>query len=288
MTSPNRSSETRPEGREELVLEGIARPGMATALRELWHFREVLRSFTSRSVRVRYKQALLGITWAVIQPLAFLGLFVIFFGRVADISGGGVPYAAFALSALVPWQFVSNGVSLGTGSLVSDAALIRKVYFPREAAVLGAIGATGLDLAVGIGLFLALAPFLGAKLGLSFLYVPLLVVALTIPVVGICLPLAAINVYYRDFRYVLPLATQLALFASPVAYPVSLVPERWQGLYALVNPFVGPLDGFRNAMALDDAPDWHLLGLSALTGVVLLVVGYRVFKAFEPEFSDVV
>lgn len=288
MTALDEPIDDARRSRDELVLEGIARPRVSTALRELWQFREVVRSFTSRSVRVRYKQALLGVAWAVIQPLAFLALFVVFFGRIADISGGGIPYAAFALSALVPWQFVSSGISLGANSLVSDAALVRKVYFPREAAVLGSIGATGLDLAIGIGLFLVLAPFLGAHLGLSLLYVPLLVVALALPVVGLCLPLAALNVYYRDFRYALPLMIQLGLFASPVAYPVSAIPEDWQSIYALVNPFVGPLDGFRNAMALDAPPDWHLLGLSALTGILLLGVGYRVFKAFEPEFSDVI
>jgi ABC-type polysaccharide/polyol phosphate export permease len=274
--------------RDELILEGVARPRTVAALRELWHFREVVRSFTSRSVRVRYKQALLGVAWAVIQPLAFLVLFVIFFGRIANVSGGGVPYAAFALSALVPWQFVANGISLGANSLVTDAALIRKVYFPREAAVLGAIAATGLDLGIGLGLFLVLAPFLGAHLGASLLYVPLLVLALVVPVLGFALPLSALNVYYRDFRYALPLALQLGLFASPVAYPVSAVPEEWRGFYAVVNPFVGPLEGFRNAMALDTAPDWSLLGLSAITGVVLLVGGYRLFKSFEPEFSDVI
>lgn len=274
--------------RSELVIESLQRVRAGRSIADLWHYREVLRSFTSRTVRLKYKQALLGVMWAVLQPLAFLVLFVIFFGRLGGVSGGGVAYAAFALSALVPWQFVANGLSFGTNSLVQDAALVRKVYFPREAPVLGSIAATFLDLLVGVCLFLAIGPFIGAHLGFALLYVPLVTVTLTISMTALCIPLAALNVYYRDFRYAVPLLIQLGLFASPVAYPVSTIPEQWRPIYALLNPFVGSLEGFRRALALDQAPDWGLLGLSLVSAVVLLVIGYRVFKGLEPEFSDVI
>jgi lipopolysaccharide transport system permease protein len=274
--------------RRELVIERLSRVRSVRSIWELWHYREVLRSFASRTLRLKYKQALLGVSWVVIQPLAFLSLFVIFFGRLANIGGGGVPYAAFALSALVPWQFIANGLTFGTNSLVQDAALVRKVYFPREAPVLGAIAATLLDLLIGICVFLVVGPLIGAHLGAALVYIPLLVLTLVISVTGVCLLLAALNVYYRDFRYALPLLIQLGLFASPVAYPVSSVPDRWQTLYALLNPFVGSLEGFRRSLALNAAPDWRLLGLSLITGLVLLIVGYRTFKALEPEFSDVI
>lgn len=277
-----------PSVRSELVIEGTHRVRAGRSLADLWHYREVLRSFTSRTIRLKYKQALLGVSWAVLQPLAFLGLFVIFFGRLAGVSGGGVPYAAFALSALVPWQFVANGLSFGTNALVQDAALIRKVYFPRELPVLGAVAATLVDLLIGVAVFLAVGPFIGAHLGVALLYIPLVTVTLTISVTALCIPLAALNVYYRDFRYALPLLIQLGLFASPVAYPVSSIPEQWRTLYALLNPFVGSLEGFRRVLALDQAPDWGLLGLSLVSALVVLVVGYRVFKGLEPEFSDVI
>jgi lipopolysaccharide transport system permease protein len=278
---------SRPVG-HELVIERRSRVRSLRSVPELWYYREVLRSFASRTVRLKYKQALLGITWAVIQPLAFLALFVIFFGRLVNVGGGGVPYAAFALSALVPWQFVANGLTFGTNSLVQDSALVRKVYFPREAPVLGAIAATLLDLLIGLFVFLAVGPFIGAHIGAAALYVPLLTLTLAIPVTGACLLLSALNVYYRDFRYALPLLIQLGLFASPVAFPVTRIPDGWQTIYALLNPFVGPLEGFRRALALGQAPDWGLLGLSLITAVLLLIVGLRVFKAFEPEFADVI
>lgn len=281
------ASAPRP-GSSELVIETLQRVRAGRSLRDLWHYREVLRSFTSRTIRLKYKQALLGVSWAVLQPLAFLVLFVIFFGRLGGVSGGGVPYAAFALSALVPWQFVANGLTFGTNSLVQDAALVRKVYFPREAPVLGSIAATFVDLLVGMCLFLAIGPFIGADLGAALLYVPLVTATLTISVTALCIPLAALNVYYRDFRYAVPLLIQLGLFASPVAYPVSTIPEQWRPLYALLNPFVGSLEGFRRALALDQAPNWGLLGLSLISALVVLVIGYRIFKGLEPEFSDVI
>lgn len=248
----------------------------------------MLRAFTARNIRVKYKQAALGFTWVVLQPLAFLVLFVVFFGRVAKIPTDGVPYAAFALSSLVPWQLVSNGLTLGGNGLIADSGLLRKLYFPREIPVLAAIGAVLPDIAVGFGLFLVLGPFLGANLSATVLWVPLLTVALLVPVVGVSLPVASLNVYYRDFRYALPLAVQLLLFASPVAYPISTVPLRWQRWYALANPFAGPIDGFRRALALGQHPDFALVGLSLASGVAVLVVGYRVFRAFEPDLADVV
>lgn len=259
-----------------------------SSLRELARHTSVLRAFVARNIRVKYKQAALGFTWVLLQPLAFLVLFTVFFGRLARIPSDGVPYAAFALSSLVPWQLVSNGLTLGGNGLIADGGLLRKLYFPREIPVLAAVGAVLPDLGVGLGLFLLLGPFLGAHLSLAILWVPALTIALLVPVIGVSLPVAALNVYYRDFRYALPLAVQLLLFASPVAYPLSTVPLRWQRWYVVANPFAGPIDGFRRALALGQAPDFTLLGLSLASGIVVLVVGYRTFKAFEPDLADVV
>ena len=239
-------------------------------------------------MRVKYKQAVLGIAWALIQPLAFLGIFVVFFGRVAKIDGDGMPYAAFALTALIPWNYLATTVSFGANALLSDAALVRKVYFPREVPVLAAAVASCVDLAAGFVAFLALGPILGAHLTWAALLAPLLLPLVALPAVGLSLALGALNVYYRDFRYALPLGVQLWMFASPVAYPLTKLPTQWQVLYAFVNPVAGPLEGFRRVLGLGTLPSAELLVVSAAGGLVWLWLGYRLFKAMEPNFADVI
>ena len=285
---------TRPEGdnrareRTEHVYSVGSKVSFVNALSELWLFREVVWSFASRTLRLKYKQTLLGIAWIVIQPLLLVAVFIVVFGRAADISGGGTTYGAFALTSLVGWGFLSSALSIGANSLVADAALLRKVYFPREAPVVGTIGASVPDLFVGMSLIVLCIPFTGASLGWSVVLAPILVAALVIPALAVTLPLAALSVYYRDFRYVVPFGVQLWLFASPVVYPVTSVPERWRPLYAVVNPAVGPLEGLRRVFAVGVPPDWSLLGLSTAAGTVLLVSGYWFFKRLEREFADVV
>jgi len=272
----------------ELVLEASARPKLLGSLRELWSFRGTILAFAERDIRVKYKQAVLGVAWAVIQPLAFLGIFAVFFGRVAKIGGDGIPYAAFALTALIPWNYVSTTVSFGANALLNDASLVRKVYFPREVPVLAAGVASCVDIAAGLVAFLVLGPLLGAHLGWKALFAPLLVPFVAIPAIGLALGLAALNVYYRDFRYALPLGVQLWMFASPVAYPLTKVPPEWQLPYAFINPVAGPLDAFRRVLGLGVLPSPELLGLSLAGGLLWLWFGYRLFKAMEPRFADVI
>lgn len=247
----------------------------------------MLVSFASRDIRVRYKQTVLGVAWAVLQPLAFLGLFVLVFARGGGFDGGGAPYAASTLAALVGWQFLATAVSNGSQALISSAGILRKVYFPREAATLGAVGATLLDLGIGLTLAVLLEPLFGGSPGWTLVLLPLLVVLLALPAVAVALPLSALNVYFRDVRYAVPVAIQLTLFASPVAYPVTQIPERFRLVYALLNPLVGPLDALRRVLALGAWPDPALTAVSAASGTVLLVLGYRLFKRLEPELADV-
>ena len=214
-----------PAARPEHVYDADSRFRPVPALTELWTFREVLWAFASRTFRLRYKQTVLGVAWVVLQPLIFLAVFVLVFGRAAGLSGGGAPYAAFAASSLVGWSFVSSSVSLGANSLVFDAGLLRKVYFPREAAVVGCIIAFLPDIAIGMALILVLLPVTGGTVGASLVVAPLLVPALLLPVLGTVLPLSALSVHFRDFRYIIPFGIQLWLFASPVAYPVTELPE---------------------------------------------------------------
>jgi lipopolysaccharide transport system permease protein len=275
---------------DEFVFDGHVRPKLSASLREIFVFRECVFSFASRNLRVRYKQAVLGLGWAIIQPLAFLGIFIIFFNQVAGVSGStGTTYAAFALASLVPWQFVSNSVTFGGQALIVDAAgLLRKVYFPREAPVLGAILAYVPDLLIGIVLLLLAVPLTGAHISWTLVYTPVLLVCIALPAVAITLPIGALTVYYRDFKYALPFLVQLWMFASPVAYPITTLAPRWRPLYALINPVVGPLDGFVHVFATGNSPEWGLVGISAASSMVVLLLGYRVFKSFEREIADVV
>jgi lipopolysaccharide transport system permease protein len=273
---------------DEIVIDAHHSTPIWQAGRELAAHSEIVIAFGRRSFQIRYKQSVLGVLWAVVQPLATLVVFVIFFGKVAKISAGSVPYAAFVLSALVPWLFVSAAVSTGAGALITEAPLLRKVYFPRAAPVAGAMLASLVDLSVMLAVVLILNPFLGGHLGLSLISLPLLLVALIIPVLAVALPLAALSVYYRDVRYVLPFLLQLWMFASPVIYPLSRVPARWRDPYAAIDPLVGPLDGFHRVLALGIFPDWGLLAISALFSVAALIIGGRLFIRLTPELADVV
>jgi lipopolysaccharide transport system permease protein len=272
----------------ELIVEGGPRLRLMQSLRELWSFRATILAFAERDVRVQYKQAVLGIGWAVIQPLAFMIIFALTIGRLTPVSGGGAPYAAFALAALVPWTFLQTGVSFGSNALLMDGALVRKVYFPREIPVLGALLGAGVDFVIGFVLFVCLAPFIGAHFSVTWLLVPFLTLALGVLGAGVALALAALNVYYRDFRYALPFALQLWLFASPVAYPLSVVPEQWRVLYVVVNPAAGFLDAFRRVLALGQLPQPGPLAASLAGTAVIVYIGYRIFKSLEPNFADVI
>lgn len=274
---------------EEFVFDGSERHSLLTTLREISTFRECVWAFAVRSLRVRYAQAALGIGWAVLQPLAFLGVFVVFFGGIAGLgSGGSVGYSAFAIAALVPWQFVSSSVSFGGDSLIANSELVRKVYFPREAPVLGTIGSYLPDLGIGIVLVVALSPLTGAQLGWQLVYLPVLCLAILLPAVAVAIPLAGLAVFYRDFKYALPTGVQLWFFASPVVYPITVVSPEWRWLYALLNPVVGMLEGFRKVLAEGASPDWGLLGISVASSLVLLFIGLRLFKRLEGEFADVI
>lgn len=273
---------------DELILTAGARAGRLAALREVWAFRGTVLAYAERDVRVKYKQAIFGILWSVLQPLMFMAVFTLALGRLAKVPGGGVTYAAFSLSALVPWTYLSGAVSSGSNELIGEAQMLRRVYFPREVPVLSAIVSSSLDFAIGLTLFFVVGPLVGAHVTWTWLFAPFLFAFLALLATGVALPLAALNVYYRDFRFALPFAIQLWLFVSPVAYPLSVVPGRWKGLYVALNPAAGILDGFSNALARGTPPDMTILGLSLLGTAVVGSLGYFLFKRLEPNFADVI
>ncbi len=272
----------------ELVIEGRGRQPFGQAVRELWAFREVVVAFAERDIRVKYKQAVLGVLWVALQPLSFLLIFTIVFGRLSGISGGGTSYAASTLAVLVPWFFLQTAVSFGAQALLGDAALLRKVYFPREAPVAGAVLSAGLDFAVGLLLLAALGPWLGASMSWTAALVIPLWVVLAALATGAALGLGALTVYYRDFRYVVPLLLQLWMFASPVAFPLGVVPEQWRAWYVAANPAAGVLEAIRQAVAGGHLPDPTLVLSSAMGSAVVLGAGYLLFKALEPGFADAI
>lgn len=271
----------------EIVIEEAWSPSLLQSLAELFAYRSVVVAFASRDVQVKYKQAVLGVAWALLQPLGLLAMFTFFLARAGRLSGGDVPYAASALAALVPWLFLQNAVSAGTQALIQDGALIRKIYFPREAPIIGAIGSTAVEFWVGIGLALVVGPFLGARLAWTAVLVAPLFVLLAGLGVGVSLAFGALNVYYRDVRYILPFGIQLWMFASPVIYPMSAVPARWRTLYAALNPAAGLIDAFRRVLAAGAPPDPLPTALGGAGTVVLAWAGYRLFKRLEPAFADV-
>ena len=274
--------------KSELVLAGTPSRKLWRSLRELWDYRDTIAAFAERDIRVKYKQAVLGIAWAVIQPMAFMAIFTLTLGHLANVPTGEVPYAAFSLSALVVWTFVSNSVSFGANALLADAAMIRRVYFPREVPVLGSVGSALVDLAIGLTPFFLLAPFLGAHVTAWWLLAPFLIPFLVLVALSVAIPLAGLNVYYRDFRFALPFGVQLWLFASPVAYPLASVPEKWKTLYLVVNPAAGIIDSYTRVLAYGVAPNPAYLAFSLLGSLVIGAFGYLLFKRLEPTFADVI
>jgi lipopolysaccharide transport system permease protein len=268
--------------------EAVYLPGDRTrlrrAVRDLWSFREVAWSFGMRRIRARYKQAVFGFLWAIIQPLAFLGLFLTFLAPDSDDGA----FAAGTFAALVSWQFVNSAVSGGGPSLLAEAGLLRKVYFPRECVVIGAVGSFLPDLALNLVFLSVLGPILGGHLSWYWLLIPVIAVQVVLTAYAVALPLAALTVYYRDFLYALPFLVQVWFFATPVAYTLSRVDESKQWIYAIVNPMVGPASSFRSIVAYGDAPEWRLLAASGATTALMLIGGYRWFKSLEREFAEAV
>ncbi|HMI81909.1 MAG TPA: ABC transporter permease [Solirubrobacterales bacterium] len=257
------------------------------APRELWRYRDLAGQIALRDITIRYRQTALGGAWAVLQPIGFMVVFSLIFGNVAGISSNGLPYPLFSLAALVPWVFFSNALLLGSDSLVSNSALVSKIYFPRIFMPAGVIVAGFVDLAIAIAILMVIVLAWGFVPSLAILTLPLLVAIAAAAALGVSAALSAVNVRYRDVRYVVPFAIQLWLFITPIVYPSSSVAEPWRTLSAL-NPMVGVVEGFRWAtLGTGNAP-WDLIGISAAAAVVLFFAGLAYFDRVERAFADYV
>lgn len=256
-------------------------------LKELYAYRELLYFLIWRDVKVRYKQTALGAAWAIIQPFFTMLVFSLFFGRLAKMQSDGLPYPVFAYAALVPWTFFAQGLSQASDSLVGSANLIRKVYFPRLAIPVGTVAGGVVDFALAFGVLLLLMFYYGVRPGWQIVWLPLLLLLALVTALGVGLWLSALNVKFRDVKYVVPFVTQFWMFLTPIAYPSSLLPEVWRPVYAL-NPMVGVVEGFRWALLGTDTAPGPMLGVSATVALLLLASGAFVFRRMEKSFADVV
>jgi ABC-type polysaccharide/polyol phosphate export permease len=273
---------------ERPILEVEGGPGGISrdALRELWAFREVLWAFAVRQVKVKYKQAAIGVGWAVVQPIAAAGIFALFLGRFASVASEGAPYLLFALCGTIIWTYFSGSASSAAESLVTDSALLRKVFFPREVLPLAAILAGLVDFAPALATLILAALLYGFVPGITWLALPLVLGIVVLFATAFGLGLSGLNVYYRDVRYVLPFVLQLGLFASPVVYSLASVPAGWRDLYEVLNPLGPAIDGLRRIVLHDDWPQFGVT-LGALGWCALLAIGgYALFKRLERGFTD--
>ena len=276
---------TAPDKPMLLVKGGPARVGWSS-LRELWVFREVLGAFTARQFKVKYKQAAVGVGWAVLQPALSAGLFAVFLGRVAQVDSEGVPYLLFALAGMVAWTYFSSAAGGAMESLVADQGLLRKVYFPREVLPLAAVGAALVDLAPALVLLAVFSAAYGVAPALSWLALPLPIVVLAAAAAAFGVGLSGLNAYYRDVRYTLPFILQLGLFASPVVYSLRELPSGWRDAYAVANPIAAAIDAIRQIVIHRTWPNmvWTLGALA--WSLVLLIAAYSLFKRLERGISD--
>lgn len=256
-------------------------------LRELWAYRGLFFFLVWRDVKVRYAQTVLGAGWAILQPVLTMLVFTVIFGRFASIPSDGVPYAVFSLAALVPWTYFSTALSGASNSLVSSTNLITKVYFPRLVIPFAPVLAGLVDFAIAlVVLGLVMVGYGIAPTPLALLVVPLLVAGMVLTAAGVGCWLSALNIQYRDVKHVTPFLVQVWMYASPIVYPMSLVPERYRAIYAL-NPMAGIVEGFRAVLLGTSAVSWPTIGLSLLVGAVLFVTGALYFRRTERVFADV-
>lgn len=266
-----------------IVIRASSRPSLR--LRELWDYRELVYFLVWREFKLRYKQTILGVVWVVVQPLLMMAIYTVIFGYLAKIPSDGIPYSVFVMAGVIAWQFFTAGISRGASSMVGNAYLITKIYFPRliipiSGSIIGVV-----DVCVTLALMLVFMLVQGVRPGPAIAALPLVLLVATVVVLGVGVWLAALNVRYRDVSSFLPYATQIWMFASPVVYPASLVPEQYRALYGL-NPMVGVVEGMRWALFSGYEAPLSLLAISAAEGVVLLVTGAYYFRLLEKTFAD--
>jgi len=256
-------------------------------LGELWQYRELLYFLIWRDIKVRYKQTALGAAWAIIQPLFSMLIFSLFFGRLAKMPSDGLPYPLFSLAALVPWTFFANGLNQSSNSLVASANLLKKVYFPRLVIPIATVLAGVIDFALSFIVLLGLMAFYGIAPTINLLWMPLFLLLALVTSLGVGLWMSALNVKYRDVRYIVPFIIQVWMFSTPIVYPSSLLPATWRTVYGL-NPMVGVVEGFRWALLGTNTAPGFMIGVSSAAALLILTSGAFYFRHMEKSFADIV
>lgn len=261
---------------------------------EMWRYRELLYFFVWRDIKIRYKQTILGASWAIIQPLFTMVIFSLFFGKLAQIPSDGIPYPLFSYAALVPWTFFANGVTLASNSLVNNANMIRKIYFPRMSLPIANVLAGLVDFTLAfivlivmiIGFSIVPAANYDAQISLKLLWLPLFLLLAFVTTLGVSFWFSAMNVQFRDVRFVVPFFIQAWLFLTPIAYPSSLLSEPWRTLYG-INPMAGVVEGFRWALLGTDTAPGSMMIFSVLAAILILAGGVYYFRRMETKMADV-
>lgn len=269
-----------------LVIEP-SRGWVGLKLRELWEYRELVYFLVWRDVKVRYKQTALGAAWAILQPLFSMAVFTVVFGNLAKMPSDGIPYPLFSYAALLPWNYFAQGLSSSSDSLVGSANLIRKVYFPRLAIPVAAVCGGVVDFGIAFSVLLLLMGYFGVAPTANVVWLPLFLLLALVTALGVGLWLSALNVQYRDVKYTVPFLVQFWMYATPIVYPSSLLPEPWRTVYGL-NPMAGVVEGFRWALLGVKTPPGSMLWVSVVAALALLVSGAYFFRRMEKTFADVV
>jgi lipopolysaccharide transport system permease protein len=256
-------------------------------LRELWRFRELLYFLTLRDLKVRYKQTAIGVAWALIQPVLAVAIFTVIFGHFAKMPSGHVPYPVFAFTAVLPWTYFAEAVRRSSTGLVSDSELIRKVFFPRLIVPLASVVSPLVDFAVGFLVLMALFAWYGVVPTPFIILLPVFLLVAAALALSIGLWLGPLGVRFRDVTHALPFLIQVWLYASPVAYPITIVPERWRLLYSL-NPMVGVIEGFRWVLLGAEHPDLRAMAITCVFIVASLAGGLIYFRNMERSFADII
>lgn len=277
-----------PESKASEILTVIEPPRgwRSLDLDEIWRYRELLWVLTERDIKIRYKQTVLGFAWAIIQPVMMMVVFSVFFGTLAQMPSDGLPYPIFVYAGLLPWTFFAGAINNASNSLVASSGLVSKVYFPRLVIPLSSAGSGIADFAIATIVLLLMMLWYGIGWSVNLMLAPLLVAGTVFIALGVGIFLAALNVAYRDFRYVVGFVIQFWMFATPVVYPASLVPDTWRWLLFL-NPMAGFIEGFRSAF-LGRPFDWPAIAISLVVAVAVFIAGVAYFEKVERTFADII
>lgn len=271
---------------QKIVIDAETQKSHLVDWKEMWQYRDLFLFLVWRDIKTRYAQSILGVGWAIIQPVFSMIVFTIVFGNLAKVNSEGLPYAIFSYTALVPWTFFSTSLTSASGSLISSKNLITKVYFPRLVIPITPVLGKMIDFGISFLILLGLMVWFGVKPTIWALMVPVFIILMMLTAAGVGMWLTALSIQYRDIRYGSEFFVQLLMYASPVIYPTSIIPEKYQILYAL-NPMVGVIEGFRASLLGTRAMPWDLLGVGALMAIAFFLSGVMYFRSMERYFADV-